>query len=98
MTAVPQLLARTAAFAREVVMPGAPRWEAEQRIGREAVEAAAAIGLTGLEVPESWGGLGDQGGLGIGQRHGRLGRGWTGAAMLSRPPPHNLAPRRPPRP
>jgi alkylation response protein AidB-like acyl-CoA dehydrogenase len=58
MTAVPQLLARTAAFAREVVMPGAPRWEAEQRIGREAVEAAAAIGLTGLEVPESWGGLG----------------------------------------
>ena len=58
MTAVPQLLARTAAFAREVVMPGAPRWEAEQRIGREAVEAAAAIGLTGLEVPASWGGLG----------------------------------------
>jgi alkylation response protein AidB-like acyl-CoA dehydrogenase len=39
-------------------MPGAPRWEAEQRIGREAVEAAAAIGLTGLEVPTSWGGLG----------------------------------------
>ncbi len=39
-------------------MPGAPRWEAEQRIGREAVEAAAAIGLTGLEVPTAWGGLG----------------------------------------
>ena len=53
-----RLLARTAAFAREVVEPGAPRWEAEQRIGREAIEAAAAIGLTGLQVPVAWGGLG----------------------------------------
>jgi alkylation response protein AidB-like acyl-CoA dehydrogenase len=52
------LLARAAAFARDVVRPGAPRWEAEQRIGREAVEAAAAIGLTALEVPADWGGLG----------------------------------------
>jgi alkylation response protein AidB-like acyl-CoA dehydrogenase len=52
------LLERTAAFAREVVVPGAPRWEAEMRIGREAVQAAAAIGLTGLEVPVEWGGLG----------------------------------------
>ena len=25
-------------------MPGAPHWEAEMRIGREAVEAAASIG------------------------------------------------------
>jgi alkylation response protein AidB-like acyl-CoA dehydrogenase len=58
MSAPQQLLARTAVFAREVVMPGAPRWEAEMRIGREAVEAAAAIGLTGLEVPAEWGGLG----------------------------------------
>jgi alkylation response protein AidB-like acyl-CoA dehydrogenase len=58
MSAGQELLARTAAFAREVVMPGAPRWEAEMRIGREAVEAAAAIGLTGLEVPTDWGGLG----------------------------------------
>ena len=56
--AAQDVLARAAAFARDVVMPGAPRWEAEQRIGREAVEAAAAIGLTGLEVPTSWGGLG----------------------------------------
>ena len=58
MTAAQQLLARTEAFAREVVMPGAPRWEAEMRIGHEAIEAAAAIGLTGLEVPTAWGGLG----------------------------------------
>jgi len=58
MSAGDELLARTAAFAREVVMPGAPRWEAEMRIGREAIEAAATIGLTGLEVPTAWGGLG----------------------------------------
>ena len=32
------LLARTAAFARDVVAPSAPRWEAEMRIGREAIE------------------------------------------------------------
>lgn len=55
---VAELLARTAAFARDVVTPGAPVWEAEMRIAREAVEAAAAIGLTGLEVPVAWGGLG----------------------------------------
>jgi alkylation response protein AidB-like acyl-CoA dehydrogenase len=58
MSAADALLARAAVFAREVVMPGAPLWEAEMRIGREAVEAAAAIGLTGLEVPINWGGLG----------------------------------------
>ena len=56
--AAQEVLARAAAFARDVVVPGAPRWEAEMRIGREAVEAAAAIGLTGLEVPTAWGGLG----------------------------------------
>jgi alkylation response protein AidB-like acyl-CoA dehydrogenase len=58
LSAGDELLARTATFAREVVEPGAPRWEAEQRIGREAIEAAAAIGLTGLQVPVAWGGLG----------------------------------------
>jgi alkylation response protein AidB-like acyl-CoA dehydrogenase len=58
MSAAQDLLARTATFAGDVVEPGAPRWEAEQRIGREAIAAAAAIGLTGLEVPAAWGGLG----------------------------------------
>ena len=58
MSAADALLARTAAFARDVVMPGAPRWEAERRIAREAITAAAAIGLTGLEVPAAFGGLG----------------------------------------
>jgi len=53
-----ELLARAARFAREVVMPGAPQWEAQRRIAREAVEGAAANGLTGIEVPRDWGGLG----------------------------------------
>jgi len=58
MDAGDELLQRTQAFARGVVMPGAPRWEAERRIAREAITAAAAIGLTGLEVPVEFGGLG----------------------------------------
>lgn len=62
MDAGDELLQRTRAFARQVVMPGAPRWEAERRIAREALSAAAAIGLTGIEVPAA------QGGLGLGYR------------------------------
>jgi alkylation response protein AidB-like acyl-CoA dehydrogenase len=58
MDAAEELLQRAAAFAREVVVPGAPCWEAERRIAREAIGAGAAIGLTGLEVPTAWGGLG----------------------------------------
>lgn len=52
------LLARVAGFARDVVAPGAARWERERRIGREAVDAAARLGLTRLEVPREHGGLG----------------------------------------
>jgi alkylation response protein AidB-like acyl-CoA dehydrogenase len=52
------LLERAANFAREWVAPAAATWERERRIGREAIEAAAAIGLTALEVPAAWGGLG----------------------------------------
>jgi alkylation response protein AidB-like acyl-CoA dehydrogenase len=55
---VDALLARVAAFAREVVAPAAPAWERERRIGREAIGAAAALGLLGLEVPVTHGGLG----------------------------------------
>ena len=58
MDAGDDLLQRAQAFARHVVRPGAPRWEAERRIAREAITAAAAIGLTGLEVPVAFGGLG----------------------------------------
>lgn len=58
MDAGDELLQRAQAFARDVVRPGAPRWEAERRIAREAITGAAAIGLTGLEVPAAFGGLG----------------------------------------
>ncbi|MBN8492412.1 MAG: acyl-CoA/acyl-ACP dehydrogenase [Burkholderiales bacterium] len=58
MTADEDLLQRAEAFAREVVAPAAPRWEAERRIGLEALQAAAYLGLTGIEVPVAWGGLG----------------------------------------
>ncbi len=57
-TAEAALLARATQFAREVVAPGAARWETERRIAREAIEDAATIGLTGVEVPMSQGGLG----------------------------------------
>lgn len=52
------LLAQVAAFAREVVAPGAIAWERERRIGREAVLEAARLGLTRLEMPVDAGGLG----------------------------------------
>jgi hypothetical protein len=50
--------AAVATFARDVVAPGAPLWERERRIGREAIEAAAARGLCRIEVPAAHGGLG----------------------------------------
>ena len=53
-----ELLARAERFAREVVAPGAPLWETQRRIAREAIEAAASLGLTGIEVPQDWGGQG----------------------------------------
>jgi len=58
VTAAPELLARVEAFAREVVAPGAPGWERERRVAREAIVAAARLGLTGIEVPVVHGGLG----------------------------------------
>ena len=51
------IVERAAQFAREVVAPNAARWERERRIGREAISAAAAIGLTRLQVPVDQGGL-----------------------------------------
>jgi len=52
------LLARTAQFAREVVSVQAPQWERERRMAPEAIRAAAAIGLCGIETPVEHGGLG----------------------------------------
>ena len=51
------LIDRTAALAREVVAPQAARWERERRIGHEGLAAAAALGLTRLQVPRDQGGL-----------------------------------------
>ncbi len=45
-------------FAREVAMPNAARWERERRMPLEALRAAAALGLTRIEVPVVHGGLG----------------------------------------
>ena len=58
MVTTDDLLDRAETFAREVLMPLAPRWEAERRIGREALTQAAALGLNGIEVPVAHGGLG----------------------------------------
>ncbi|MEI6548465.1 MAG: acyl-CoA dehydrogenase family protein, partial [Burkholderiales bacterium] len=52
------LLERVSAFARDVVAPGAIVWERERRIGREAINQAAAFGLCGIESPPEHGGLG----------------------------------------
>ncbi len=52
------LLANAEKLTREIVIPNAARWERERRIGNEGVLAAAAIGLTRLQVPTSHGGLG----------------------------------------
>lgn len=51
------LVAQAAALAREVVSPNAAGWERERRIGHEALAAAAALGLTRLQVPAAAGGL-----------------------------------------
>ena len=52
------LVERAAALARDTVAPLAARWERERRLGHEALAAAAALGLTRLQVPVDHGGLG----------------------------------------
>ncbi|MFZ9676924.1 MAG: acyl-CoA dehydrogenase family protein [Quisquiliibacterium sp.] len=51
-------LQRTERFARGVLAPQIPAWERERRIGREVFEQGADIGLTRVELPVEWGGLG----------------------------------------
>lgn len=59
LTAAESALVETAQrFAREVVMPNAAAWERERRMPLEALRAAAALGLTRIEVPVAQGGLG----------------------------------------
>ncbi len=52
-------LIRTArAFAADRVETDAARWELERRIDRDALREAAALGLTGIQVPREFGGQG----------------------------------------
>ena len=52
------LIARAERLTRDIVIPHVSQWERERRIGHEGVHAAAAIGLTRLQVPVDQGGLG----------------------------------------
>ena len=52
------LIARAERLTRDIVIPYVAQWERERRIGHEGVHAAAAIGLTRLQVPVDQGGLG----------------------------------------
>lgn len=51
------LLARAAILARETVSPNAARWERARQIRHEGFDAAVEMGLTRLQVPQSFGGL-----------------------------------------
>jgi alkylation response protein AidB-like acyl-CoA dehydrogenase len=53
-----ELIAQAERLTRDIVIPHAAQWERERRIGHEGVYAAAAIGLTRLQVPVDQGGLG----------------------------------------
>jgi alkylation response protein AidB-like acyl-CoA dehydrogenase len=52
------LLEKARRFRREVVAAEAARWERERIVPREALRAAARLGLTGIEVPAEQGGAG----------------------------------------
>jgi alkylation response protein AidB-like acyl-CoA dehydrogenase len=53
-----RLLQHAVDIARDEVAPRAATWERERRLGHEALAAAAAAGLTRLQVPVRHGGLG----------------------------------------
>lgn len=52
------LLATAAAFRRDYVAPHAAAWERQRALPRDAFRQAAAIGLTGIEIPRDRGGRG----------------------------------------
>lgn len=52
------LLVRIETLGREVISPNAARWERERRVDHAGLQAAVGLGLTGLQVPVAWGGLG----------------------------------------
>ncbi|MEK9777353.1 MAG: acyl-CoA dehydrogenase family protein, partial [Quisquiliibacterium sp.] len=55
---IERLLLDTERFARELLAPRVIAWERERRIGRELFDEAHRIGLTRVELPVQWGGLG----------------------------------------
>lgn len=57
-TAEEALLVQIEKLSREVISPNVARWERERRIDHEGFQAAVALGLTGLQVPVAFGGLG----------------------------------------
>ena len=52
-----RLLDAARAFSRREVAPNAARWERERAYPREALRAAAALGLTRIQIPAAAGGL-----------------------------------------
>jgi alkylation response protein AidB-like acyl-CoA dehydrogenase len=52
------LLAAAHSFRRDYVAPRAGEWERNRALPRDALRAAAALGLTGIEVPRAQGGQG----------------------------------------
>jgi alkylation response protein AidB-like acyl-CoA dehydrogenase len=53
-----ELVAKAEEFARTEVAPHANEWERARRQPLETIRQAAALGLTGIQVPLEWGGLG----------------------------------------
>jgi alkylation response protein AidB-like acyl-CoA dehydrogenase len=45
-------------FARERLAPNAARWDREKHFPREELAGLAALGLSGVAIPEQWGGAG----------------------------------------
>jgi alkylation response protein AidB-like acyl-CoA dehydrogenase len=45
-------------YAREVLAPGAARWDREKEFPREALRGLGAMGLYGVAIPEEWSGAG----------------------------------------
>ncbi len=56
--AIDGFLSKVRRFSDESVAPFAPDWERERRMGTEALEKAARLGLTGIQVPVEYGGQG----------------------------------------
>lgn len=52
------LIEAARAFARETVGPNAATWERERRFPKDAIKAAAKLGLTAIETPKDLGGKG----------------------------------------